>query len=175
MKRKKQKWEIEKVESKIDKRLLKDENKIISAIFNECVAFAKRAKNGHTYRNYKGELESSVGVAVLKDRSEIKEWSMLASDGTDPSKGLSDYRDVLEEYIIGKANLPDGTEIPARGIAGIVFAAAPYASMIESGQNELEGTMGWSGIGGKKVLNAFAPQKGEILTILKNIIYDYGI
>ena len=71
MKRKAQKWDIEKIESKIDKRLLKDEEKIISAIFKECVAFAKRAKNGHTYKNYKGELESSVGVAVLKDRSEI--------------------------------------------------------------------------------------------------------
>ena len=59
MKRKAQKWDIEKIESKIDKRLLNDEQKIISAIFNECVAFAKRAKNGHPYRDWETDRKST--------------------------------------------------------------------------------------------------------------------
>ncbi len=175
MKRNAQKWNIDNVTSRIDKTIENDEIKICNALYKECVSFAKRAKNGHTYKNYKGELESSVGVVILKDRMEIKEWSMISSDGTDPSLGLNDFRSALEEYIVGHSELPDGTYIPEKSIVGIVFAAAPYASIIENGQNELEGLMGWSGIGGKKVLNAFAPSSEDILTVLKNIVYDYNI
>ena len=71
----KQKWNIEKVASKIDKKIDKDMDKIVKAIYSKCLAFAKTAKSSHTYKNYKGELESSVGVVVLKDRNELKEWN----------------------------------------------------------------------------------------------------
>lgn len=166
----KQKWNIEKVASRIDKKIDKDMDKIVKAIYSKCLAFAKTAKSSHTYKNYKGELESSVGVVVLKDRNEIKEWNSTAATGTDPSRGISDFNDVLSSYIIGKDMLPDGTYIPEQSIAGIVFAAAPYASMIENGQNEFESALGISGFGGKKVLNAFAPSASDIFTVLKVII-----
>jgi hypothetical protein len=166
----KQLWKIEDISKRIDKRTESDINKVVDVLYRECLAFARRAKNEHTYRNYKGELESSVGVVILKDRNEIKEWSAMASDGTDPARGLEDYKDVLSTYILGQESLPDGTSIPANSIAGIVFAAAPYSYEIEFGQNEVEHMMEWEGIGGKKVLHAFAPTSSEIFTVLKTVI-----
>lgn len=165
-----QKWDIDDVSKRIDKKIDKDMDKMVKAIYDKCLSFAKTAKSNHTYKNYKGELESSVGVVVLKDRNEIKEWNSMASSGTDPSRGISDFNDVLSSYIIGKDMLPDGTYIPDKSIAGIVFAAAPYASMIENGQNEFESALGISGSGGKKVLKAFAPSPSDIFTVLKVII-----
>ena len=167
----KQLWKIDTVEKKIDRSLISKEDKMVNAIFGECVAFAVRAKNGHTYRNYKGELESSVGVVVLKDLNEVKEWQLIASTGTDPSRGLTDFRNVLESYIVGKSTLPDGTQLPAKGIAGIVFAAAPYAGQIEGGMEiaQSEWTMEFQGVAGKKVLHDFAPPASEIIQILKTV------
>ena len=168
----KQLWNINDVISKIDKKTEADIDATVQVIYAQCLAFAQRAKNEHTYKNYKGELESSVGVVVLKDRNEVKEWSALASDGTDPSRGISDYTDVLSTYILGQAQLPDGTLIPAKSIVGIVFAAAPYAGIIENGEDvpQEEWTPDWQGVAGKKVLNAFAPAPEDIFTVLKTII-----
>ena len=63
----------------------------------------------------------------MKDLQEVKEWKLIAASGTDPSRGITDFSNVLQEYIIGQSTLPDGTQLPEKGIAGIVFAAAPYA------------------------------------------------
>ena len=87
----KQKWNIGDIQKKIDAFSVSHEEQVVNAIFGECVAFAVRAHNGHTYRNYKGELESSVGVVVLKDLQEVKEWKLIAASGTDPSRGITDF------------------------------------------------------------------------------------
>lgn len=165
----KQKWKIEDIAKKIDTYSISEEEGVVNAIFGECIAFAVRAHNGHTYRNYKGELESSIGVVVLKDLQEVKEWKLIAASGTDPSKGIDDFSNVLQEYIIGKSTLPDGTQLPEKGIAGIVFAAAPYAGIIEGGMEVEQSTWNteWQGVAGKKVLHDFAPPAKEILQILK--------
>ena len=167
-----QKWNTEDIGKKIDAYSISKEEGIVNAIFGECVAFAVRAHNGHTYRNYKGELESSVGVVVLKDLQEVKEWKLIASSGTDPSRGIADFSNVLQEYIIGKSSLPDGTQLPEKGIAGIVFAAAPYAGKVEGGMEVEQSTWNeeWQGVAGKKVLHDFAPPAKEILQILKTVI-----
>lgn len=105
--------------------------KVADKLFEICKNIAVEAKNGHSYKNYKGELESSIGVVVLIDRSTLYKWDSSATMGTDPAKGISDINNVLSKYIVGKPNLPDGTKIPAKGVVGIVFAAAPYAKKIE--------------------------------------------
>ena len=165
----KQKWNIGDIQKKIDAFSVSHEEQVVNAIFGECVAFAVRAHNGHTYRNYKGELESSVGVVVLKDLQEVKEWKLIAASGTDPSRGITDFSNVLQEYIIGQSTLPDGTQLPEKGIAGIVFAAAPYAGIVEGGMevDQSTWTTEWQGVAGKKVLHDFAPPANEILQILK--------
>ena len=147
-----QKWNIQDVAGRIDEYVGSKEQAMVEAIFGECVSFAKEAKSSHTYRNYKGELESSVGVVVLKDLNEVKEWRMLSSAGTDPIRGLNDLESVINE-IVGKSTLPNGMQLPSIGISGIVFAAAPYAG-------EVEGN-------GRKVLNDFSPDSSMILEVLK--------
>jgi len=166
----KQLWKIENISKRIDKRTESDINKVVNILYKKCLSFARRAKNKHTYKNYKGELESSVGVVILKDRNEIKEWSAMSSDGTDPTRGLEDYKDVLSTYILGKESLPDGTFIPANSIVGIVFAAAPYSYAVETGQTDIEHMLGRGGLGGKKVLNSFTPTSSEIFKVLKTVI-----
>lgn len=151
-----QEWSIDDVQSKINNATGNEfMMKVAENIFRECVLFAKAAKNGHTYNNYSGELESSVGVIVLKDRSEIMQWSLLASSGSDPAEGLQDMRNFLYDEIIGKSELPDGTNIPALSVVGIVFAAAPYAGDVESR--------------GRKVLIDFAPSADRILKVIKEV------
>ncbi len=159
-----QQWKIDDISKKIGTVVNNSLENMTQAIYMKCLEFAALAKSAHTYRNYKGELESSVGVVVLKDREEVKEWKSMADTGTDPSLGISDFTSTLQEYVIGKATLPDGTEIPPKGITGIVFAAAPYAGYVESGEG-----MGLWGRGGmpKKVLNAFAPKGEDVFRILK--------
>ena len=163
----KQLWKIEDIQNRIAKRINTDMDRITDTIYNQCLTFAAVAKTAHSYDNYKGELQSSVGVVILKDRNEVKNWSSIASDGTDPARGIADFNEVLNDYIVGHENLPDGTEIPMLGIVGIVFAAAPYAGNVESGEG-----MGLWGRGGtpKTVLNAFAPKGGYIYTLLKTIV-----
>ena len=127
-------------------------------IYQVCLDMANRAKQGHTYRNVKGELESSVGVVVLKDRNEVVRYtySMMASSGSDPSLGIADFRNVLTNYLVGKSELPDGTHIPSKGVVGIVFAAAPYAGIVEAK--------------GREVLNDFAPESGYVFSIIKTAL-----
>lgn len=35
-------------------------------LFNICVDIARKAKAGHDYQNIKGQLESSIGVVIVK-------------------------------------------------------------------------------------------------------------
>lgn len=138
------------------KRGSANENSVVKVLYDACLDVARRAKAEHGYRNIKGELESSIGVVILKDRRSIKRWSLLAASGRDPSRGLRDIKDVISKYIIGRSSLPDGTAIPEKGIVGIVFAAAPYAGIVEGR--------------GRKVLDAFKPNGEQIYSILKTII-----
>lgn len=132
------------------------DTEMIDAIYGVCVDTARRAKDGHNYRNIKGELESSVGVVIVKDRHEIVRWMVLAQSGTDPALGIADMKRCVEGQILGKERLPDGTDIPAKGIAGIVFAAAPYAGDVEARR--------------KKVLIDFAPSSNFVFSIIKSVV-----
>lgn len=147
-----QKWNIQNINKRIDKYINSKNTHVTSAIYETCVAFAKEAKKNHSYRNYKGQLESSVGVIVLKDLNEVKEWFLLASSGYDPIRGIRDLNNVINK-IVGKNVLPDGTTIPSIGIVGIVFAAAPYSSLVASR--------------GRTVLKEFAPNPSTVYEIIK--------
>lgn len=135
------------------------EAEMIESIYGVCVDVANAAKSGHDYRNIKGELESSIGVVILKDRQEVVRWSVLAKSGSDPYLGLEDMRRCLEEKIIGKSEIQDVDQtihIPEKGITGIVFAAAPYASAVEAR--------------GKKVLIDFAPSSEYVFQVIKSVV-----
>lgn len=135
------------------------DTKMIDSIYGVCVDIAVRAKAGHDYRNIKGELESSIGVVLVKDRREIVRWMVLAQSGTDPALGIEDMRRCVENQILGKAELHDvdrDIQIPAKGIAGIVFAAAPYAAAVESK--------------GRKVLLDFTPSSDYVFSIIKSVV-----
>ena len=149
-------WKIGDVRKTIDFVIERDLKIVEDELFNICLSTAKSAKDGHTYKNYKGQLESSVGVIILKNRQEVTQWSMVASSGSDPAKGLQDIKNLIYNKIVGKHSLPDGTFIPSKSLVGIVFAAAPYSG-------EVEGR-------GRKVLIDFAPSDNYVLTILKTVI-----
>ena len=149
-------WKLGDVRKTIDFVIEKDLKKVEDELFNVCLDTAKSAKDGHTYKNYKGQLESSIGVIILKNRQEVTQWSLVASSGSDPEKGLQDIKNIISEKIVGKQSLPDGTFIPSNSLVGIVFAAAPYAG-------EVQGR-------GRTVLDAFAPSDNYVLTILKTVI-----
>lgn len=149
-------WKLGDVRKTIDFVIEKDLKKVEEELFNVCLSTAKSAKDGHTYKNYKGQLESSIGVIILKNRQEVTQWSMVASSGSDPARGLQDIKNLIYNKIVGKHSLPDGTFIPSKSLAGIVFAAAPYSG-------EVQGR-------GRKVLIDFAPSDSYILTILKTVI-----
>lgn len=152
----KQMWTMPNVTNKINSvtAVAFDEGKLTDALFDICMEVANAARTGHSYRNVKGELESSTGVVVLKDRENIKKWAVQSESGKDPARGIADFKRALDEFIIGKSELPDGTQIPAKGLIGIVFAAAPYAGLVESK--------------GRTVLDSFTPESGYIFTILKS-------
>ena len=149
---KNRKWNIPDIRSKINGFTKSKEEAEIEAIYDVCVNFAKVAKDQHRYRNYKGQLESSVGVVVLKNLKSIKKWTILASVGTDPSLGINDFNSSLP-YIVGQNTLPNGIVIPKIGIVGIVFAAAPYSKIVEDR--------------GRRVLLPFAPNASTVFEILK--------
>lgn len=149
-------WKLGDVRKAIDFVIEKDLKKVEEELFNVCLSTAKSAKDGHTYKNYKGQLESSIGVIILKNRQEVTQWSMVASSGSDPARGLQDIKNLIYDKIVGKHSLPDGTFIPSKSLVGIVFAAAPYSG-------EVQGR-------GRKVLIDFAPSDNYILTILKTVI-----
>lgn len=149
-------WKLGDVRKTIDFVIEKDLKKVEEELFNVCLSTAKSAKDGHTYKNYKGQLESSIGVIILKNRQEVTQWSMVASSGSDPARGLQDIKNLIYNKIVGKHSLPDGTFIPSKSLVGIVFAAAPYSG-------EVQGR-------GRKVLIDFAPSDSYILTILKTVI-----
>ena len=149
-------WKLGDVRKTIDFVIEKDLKKVEEELFNLCLSTAKSAKDGHTYKNYKGQLESSIGVIILKNRQEVSQWSLVASSGSDPARGLNDIKKLIYDKIVGKDSLPDGTFIPSKSLVGIVFAAAPYSG-------EVEGR-------GRKVLIDFAPSDSYVLTILKSII-----
>ena len=135
------------------------ETEMIESIYGICVDMANAAKLGHDYRNVKGELESSIGVVVLKDRHEVVRWSVLAKSGTDPALGIEDMKRAIEGQIIGKSELQDVDQtiyIPEKGITGIVFAAAPYAGTVEARN--------------KKVLIDFAPSSSYVFQIIKSVV-----
>ena len=149
-------WRMTDVIAKLNRvtSIAFDEGKLVDALYDICKGVADAARTGHSYRNYKGELESSVGVVVLKDREEIKRWDVSSTSGTDPARGIMDFQNALEEFILGKAELPDGTQIPEKGLIGIVFAAAPYAGLVESK--------------GRTVLSEFEPESSWVFSILKS-------
>lgn len=152
----KQMWRIGDIRSKINDTLDASQEKVAKELYDICMSMAQRAKDEHDYNNYKGQLESSIGFIILKNRQEIKHWGIAASSGYDPGLGLQDIRNLIYDNIIGKQSLPDGTYIPSKSIVGIVFAAAPYAGTVESY--------------GRKVLIDFAPNDSSIFRILKTVI-----
>ena len=152
----KQMWRIGDVRSKINNTLDASYEKVEKELYDICLDAAQRARNEHDYNNYKGQLESSIGFVILKNRQEVKHWGIAAKSGSDPGLGLQDIRNLIYDKIIGKHSLPDGTEIPSKSIVGIVFAAAPYAGTVESY--------------GRKVLIDFAPNDSSIFRILKTVI-----
>lgn len=152
----KQMWRIGDIRSKINNTLDASQEKVAKELYDICMSMAQRAKDEHDYNNYKGQLESSIGFIILKNRQEIKHWGIAASSGYDPGLGLQDIRNLIYDNIIGKHSLPDGTYIPSKSIVGIVFAAAPYAGTVESY--------------GRKVLIDFAPNDSSIFRILKTVI-----
>ena len=95
-------WKLGDVRKTIDFVIEKDLKKVEDELFNICLSTAKSAKDGHTYKNYKGQLESSVGVIILKNRQEVTQWSMVASSGSDPAKGLQDIKNLIYNKIVGK-------------------------------------------------------------------------
>ena len=149
-------WKLGDVRKTIDFVIEKDLKKVEEELFNVCLSTAKSAKDGHTYNNYKGQLESSIGVIILKNRQEVTQWSMVASSGYDPARGLQDIKNLIYDKIVGKHSLPDGTFIPSKSLVGIVFAAAPYSGEVQ--------------VRGRKVLIDFAPSDNYVLTILKSVI-----
>lgn len=154
----KQLWSMPNITNRLNKvtAVAFDQGKLTDAIFEICLEVAINARLEHTYRNIKGELESSVGVVVLKDREEITKWDIQADSGVDPARGIEDFKNALEEFVLGKSELPDGTRIPEKGIIGIVFAAAPYAGLVESK--------------GRTVLDSFTPESGYVFSIIKTAI-----
>lgn len=153
-----QKWTMPNVVAKLNKAtaVAFEEGKLTDSLFEICLEVAINARLDHTYRNVKGELESSIGVVVLKDRKDIERWDIQADSGSDPARGVADFRDAFEKYIIGKSELPNGTHIPELGLIGIVFAAAPYAGLVESR--------------GKTVLDSFTPDAEYVFSIIKSAI-----
>lgn len=153
-----QKWNIDDVINPLNvivegKEMNEKYSKAIMAI---CRRAAIKAHSSHSYKNIKGQLESSVGIVVLRDRKYVDAWEMRAKTGSDPSLGLQDLANVITTKILGKAKLPDGTVIPAKGIIGIVFAAAPYASIVQD-------------LRGRTVLDDFMPEAEEVFRILKTV------
>jgi len=132
------------------------ESELIDSLFSIGVDMARKAKGEHGYRNIKGELESSVGIVIIKNRREIAQWQILATTGSDPSLGIRDMEKCISSQILGKDELPDGTIIPEKGLACIVFAAAPYAAAVQLRK--------------KKVLLDFAPSDAYVFNILKTIV-----
>jgi len=153
-----QKWTMPQIVSKLDKKtdVAFDEGKLTDALFDICQEIAAKARSGHTFMNIKGELESSIGVVVLKDREEIKRWDVSSVSGKDPALGIIDFQNALEQFVLGKSELPDGTHIPEFGLAGIVFAAAPYAGTVEAR--------------GRTVLDYFKPDTNYVFSIIKTAI-----
>jgi hypothetical protein len=153
-----QKWTMPQIISRLDKKteVAFDEGKLTDALFDICQEIASKARSGHTYMNIKGELESSIGVVVLKDREEIKRWDVSSTSGKDPALGIIDFQNALEQFVLGKSELPDGTHIPEIGLVGIVFAAAPYAGTVEAR--------------GRTVLDYFKPDAGYVFDIIKTAI-----
>lgn len=151
-----QRWDVNEIRQRISDRLASDEKLVIDRLYDICMDVAVKAKNNHDYNNYSGVLESSVGFIILKNLDEVKQWHMMASSGTDPSEGLNLIKNLVYDQIIGKYKLPDKTVIPRTGLAGIVFAAAKYASTVEERN--------------RKVLVDFTPSSQYVLTILKTII-----
>ena len=88
-------WKLGDVRKTIDFVVEKDLKKVEEELFNVCLSTAKSAKDGHTYKNYKGQLESSIGVIILKNRQEVTQWSMVASSGSDPARGLQDIKNLI--------------------------------------------------------------------------------
>ena len=156
-----QQWKIKDVQQRLNivgEGSYKD-TEMIEAIYGICVDVATKAKAGHDYKNIKGQLESSIGVVIVKDRREVVRWMVLAKSGTDPALGIEDMRRCVEGQIIGKSQLHDvdrDIDIPAKGIAGIVFAAAPYSAAVEEK--------------GRKVLLDFAPSSGYVFQIIKSVV-----
>jgi len=156
-----QQWKVKDVKQRLNvvgEGSYKD-SEMIDAIYGICVDIARRAKDGHDYRNVKGELESSIGVVLLKNRREIVRWMVLSKSGTDPALGINDIRRCVENQIVGKAELFDVDQmiqIPAKGITGVVFAAAPYAAKVEAKY--------------KKVLLDFTPSSDYVFNIIKSVV-----
>ena len=137
-----------------------NEQEMVDKIYGICLDLASKAKSGHDYINRKGELESSIGVVVIKDRRIVERWNVQASSGTDPARGIEDIRRVIDGQILGKSELPDGTNIPNKGIVGIVFAAAPYSGYVEGKQGGAH----------RSVLLDFAPSSGYVFQIIKSVV-----
>jgi len=110
---------------------VKTEKALIDELYYICLAAAQTAKNEHSYINQKGELESSTGFVILKNRHIKLRWKWLASTGTNPSLGFKDFSNFVTTNLMNKSTLPDGSYIPKKSIIAVVFAAAPYAGAVD--------------------------------------------
>lgn len=153
----KQLWSIPSIRKDIKEVVFSKEmeSKLISELYYICIAAAQTAKNDHSYENYKGELESSTGFIILKNRKENLRWKWIASEGTDPNRGFKDFSQYINTEIRGKSTLPDGSYIPEKSIIAVVVAAAPYAGVVEDN--------------GRTVLNDFMPNFSIVHQRIKKV------
>ena len=154
----KQMWKISDIKQRLKpvREGKYKEEEMIDALFGVGTDMARKAKSEHNYQNRKGQLESSIGVVIVKNRRELVRWSVLATSGSVPALGIRDMERCLSSQILGKSEFPDGTEIPAQGLACIVFAAAPYAAAVQ-----------WRK---KKVLLDYAPSDAYVFTIINKVV-----
>jgi len=148
-------WSIPPIDRRVNKVIKANDKKVVETLLEICIAAAMRAKEQHSYRNIKGELESSTAVIIIKDRKKIEEWKLLNEGGRDPQRGFTDLRRFIRNNITGKDRLPDGTFIPEKSIYGIVVAAAPYAAEVEKRRT---------------VLNEFMPSYGVVFSAFKEAL-----
>lgn len=151
-----QEWSLKDIEKRLSNVVGDiDMDRLASSLVAICQKAQRAAKDGHSYNNYKGQLESSIGYLILKDRRIVK-WDAYVAEGTAPEKGIMNASRFANSKILGKARLPDGTRIPLKGVIGVVFAAAPYAKEVESY--------------GRKVLIDFMPSRGTVYNVIKTTL-----
>ena len=84
------------------------EEEMIDALFGIGTDMARKAKSEHDYHNIKGQLESSVGVVIVKNRRELVRWSVLATSGSDPAWVSVIWRNAYHHrYLVNQSFLTE--------------------------------------------------------------------